>query len=425
MKKKLISGIVLIALAAAVTACGAEAPAPAETSAAAAVQTTTAEETTAAVTETSAETTAATETSAQTETSADETSAAEAEKHLSVPQYLESEVENGTICAEDNEDAILIRFDNTALAVTNDDEYPDLAKAVTGYMDKRNAYFTESKDSQIEGAQEQYSFSPDFFTGEYPGSYYLSFTVGVSQCDEKVFSFTDSEYGYSGGAHGGTYTTGVNFDSQTGKQLTISDICTDIPALVDILAAKLEADYSDAVDPSFTGSADYREVLTNAYGEDLSGYTDTLEDGTEFDRSGMNFVFTPDGIIFFTNQYDITDYASGTQDLTVLFCEAEGIFNEKYVSVGRDYVRKISPYMAYADLNGDGKGEYITSEPTHNDDWQTTGYVIKALGKEYTVETDPDKSDKYAAEAELEHKDGKFIYRLYDQDSEIICEIEL
>ena len=60
----------------------------------------------------------------------------------------------------------------------------------------------------------------------------------------------------------------------------------------------------------------------------------------------MNFMFVPHGVEFFANTYELADHAAGPQYLTILFSEAEGLFNEKYVTKEPDlppvYVKTVS-----------------------------------------------------------------------------------
>lgn len=49
--------------------------------------------------------------------------------------------------------------------------------------------------------------------------------------DSKVISFLFSDYVNSGGAHGGTCWSGVNFNPATGKPLSLTDLSDDIDAL--------------------------------------------------------------------------------------------------------------------------------------------------------------------------------------------------
>ena len=431
MKRYIIAAVCISFM---LTACG-NTPAPAgtgtqvtgtETSAVqssetsvSAAQTTASSETSASETSTSPSETAA------SISSAEETTVTVEEKPASLPVYTIQTTDGGIVSSEDDAKAALFEGKFDTLMISNADEYPLLAEKLSEIMKTSHDVYTEESEGLISTAKEHYSDFPESFDGGYPMKYYCTIDNSVTRCDDKVFSFINSEEGYGGGVHGWNTNIGKNIDSQTGEELALSDICTDIPRLVDILAEKLENDYSEAVTPDYQSLADYREVLTHAYGEDLQGYDETWEDGRVVHMNGMNFVFVPDGVMFFSNSYDLTSYAGGTQYLTVLFSEAEGLFNERYISVGGDFLIKYEPYNAfYIDTDNDGRGEKITSECILDDEWKTTGYSVKVGDKEYTVEDSSDGSD-YICMTELERKDGKYTIRLYNSDSVLLAEISI
>lgn len=382
-------------------------------------------ETTASAAESETEASTAPSETTSSAASEEETTVTAEEKPAALPEYTIQTTDGGTVTSEDEKEAPLFEGKFDTLMISNADEYPLLSEKLSEIMKTSHDVYTEESEGLISTAKEHYSNYSESFDGEYPMQYYCTIDNSVTRCDDKVFSFINSEEGYGGGVHGWNTNIGKNIDSQTGEELALSDICTDIPRLVDILAEKLENDYSEAVTPDYQSLADYREVLTHAYGEDLQGYDETWEDGRVFHMNGMNFVFVPDGVMFFSNSYDLTFYAGGTQYLTVLFSEAEGLFNERYISVGGDFLIKYELYNPfYIDTDNDGRGEKITSECILDDEWKTIGYSVKVGDKEYTAEDSSDGSD-YIRMTELERKDGKYTIRLYSSDSVLLAEITI
>lgn len=419
------NNIALICAALLLTACGTGSgntpQTQAETTQAAQTVTTAAEET-ATVTEKEEETsqTAAEETTVSEETT---TAAAEEEKQEEPPAYTLEKTDEDKITAEDNEAAVLFKGEYYKLVITNKDKYPKLADKIEQIMKIRHDTYEYSRQSMTESGQELYSYSPESFTDEWPMSCYANVTNNVSRCDSTVFSFMNTEDGYGGGAHGWYTKTSANIDSQTGEDITLSDLCTDIPKLVDVLAEKLEKEYSEAVELEWNNVSSYREVLTNAYGEDLLGYDKTYEDGDVYHLSGMYFVFVPDGVMFFTNNYDIAPYAAGTQELTVLFSEHEDLFNKKYATVGDDFLIREPQLAMFVDIDGNGEGEKVEVETTYdNEAWKVTAFTLKAGDKEYPIDYDSSREDYWNWTGELERKDGKYIYRMYDPDGALVTE---
>lgn len=410
------------------TACAA----PAQNTAQTEVQETTA----ASVEETTAEqTTAESETEAVTEaeTTAETTEATtEAPAVKAFPEF-ETKTDEDVVKADDNAEVTLYNGKYCNVSITNADEYSELAEGVKGNMKVVRDAYDYNAGEMKSMVHEHYENSPESFTGEYPMTYYDFSSVSVTRSDEKVFAYVVNNEGYSGGAHGWSMNTGTNFDAQTGKELELGDICNDIPRLVDILAQKLKDNYTWLfddnaawVDESVPYDEKPRTLLTSVYGEDLCGYDDTWEDGSVYHMNGMQFVFTPDGVTFFSNSYDLTSYAGGTQFMTVLFSEAEGLFNEKYVcEAGGDFsVRVDYGFDICVDLNGDGTAESIVVGTDYDEEnWTVKGFYVKAGDKTYPLDH---PVDEFAYDhGVLERKDGKYTFTLYKADDEILDEIAL
>ena len=402
------------------TACTAPTPAP-QTSQSA-------EQTTAETTSQTEETTVSeAQTTADTaESQPEETESITADTAaVAAPGYSLKTLDSKKITAEDNSDIILMTSELKLIEIT-DSDHPKLTEGLSAYNTIRHDSYDYECDDLSSIVKAHYEDYPESFTGEYPIMYSCFVSNSVTRCDSSIFSFINYEDGFSGGVHGWYVTEGVNFDTETGAELTVSDICTDIPALIDILADKLEQEYSEVLyntDSEESRTHDnYIKVLTEAYGADLMGYDKTWDDGSVFHLNAMNFAFVPDGVEFFTNQYDIAPYAAGTQSMTILFTEAEGLFNEKYISTGEDF---IADNITSIDINGDGKGELITYESIYDDDsdkWNIIGYRIAANGKEYTADS---SNGDYIARTSLERRDGKLTISLYNKDGDLLAGFDL
>ena len=366
--------------------------------------------------------TSAPETTAEpeTETTAETEDAPAADK---APAYDITLADESELMADDG-NTKLFESKLQQVSISAGSGYDKLAEAVDGHNKVRRDAYDYTCTNMKEDVQTHYADPLDSFSGEWSMMYYVSDEDRVYRCDSSVFSYMSSEEGYSGGAHGWNTSVGMNFDAQTGAELTAADICTDLPRLVDILADKLEKEYGEAVDPSWIEKDSYKSLLTYRYGEDLMGYDDTWDDGSVYHMSAMDFVFVPDGVMFFTDQYDIAPYAAGTQSLTVLFSEEEGLFNEKYISSGADFeIKSEGLYLDMrVDIDGDGKGERFSVKETFDDDWNITGYVVKIGDTEHTIDdVGPDERPV----SELIRKDGKYTYRMYSRDGDLLRELEL
>ena len=413
-KRTMILSVLMIAQ---LTACGAKevpsAPAAVQTEA---VTTTASQETAAeSSAETAAETTA--ETSAET-TEAPVTSETEATEApaKAYPEY-HSETVKDEIKSDDGA-ALLFGGTYNSIVFDSGDSYPELGKAVSAYMDTLKANFDEQRDELVGDAKERYTDSPDMFTGEYAMNYSNDTKCTVMRADDKVFSIAIGNEGFGGGAHGWYTTKGVSFDSQTGKELTLSDVCVDIPRLTEVLGKRLEEDYPELSGIQNIGSG--AELLANAYGKDLQGYTEQYEDDV-YEMPGVQFFFMPDGIMFEFNAYDLGTYAEGAQAVNILFSDEEGLFNEKYVSTGEDFHITADGY-SYMRFSDGGKTVSVSYDYEYDDDWNMKGITVKGFGKEEFFEYVPDNWD-YRLTVDIERKDGKYNYRLMASNGDVIADI--
>ena len=337
-----------------------------------------------------------------------------------IPIYHTETIDHGTVKSYDDA-AELFNGTFEYIVLDNEGVFPELAKAVTDEKDRTYEAFRERTDELSSMAKEDYEESPDRFTGEYAMIYSCNVNYNVMRSDEKIFSLYHSEEGYSGGAHGWHITTGVNFDAKSGQELTLSDVCADIPKLIDILGEKLEKDYPGLM--GFDSAESGRELLTDTYGDELQGGTGTFSDGTTYEKSTMNFIFTPDGITFFSNSYDLGSYAEGTQDITILFSEVPGLFNEKYVSSGEDFFISTTSDVSFEE---NGELQSISVEYDYDEtDWHIKGLTVKGPGKEEYFEYPADETDQpYLFTRTVERKNGKYTFRMFNSNGEKVIEAE-
>ena len=85
---------------------------------------------------------------------------------------------------------------------------------------------------------------------------------------------------YTGGVHGMYGYFGVNFDSVTGKQLKISDVCTNVEVLVKSIVTRL---IEDSPQSPFSNA---EEIIME-----------------QVIKETINFTIDPDGVSFYFNPY--------------------------------------------------------------------------------------------------------------------------
>lgn len=131
------------------------------------------------------------------------------------------------------------------------------------------------------------------------------YTYGeVAGGHKDVISYLVTKYAYTGGAHGMTALTSLNFDRKTGTLLTEGDFFTDgyEEKLSGLLTSHLEESLGENVDTSMLF---VKEISPNG-----------------------NFKVSADGVTYIYNQYEIGPYALGAIKVTVPWNELEGLIRK-------------------------------------------------------------------------------------------------
>ena len=164
------------------------------------------------------------------------------------------------------------------------------------------AYISGSVDEYRKDNLPLLEMSKDMPHASLSWSDYITGAVAGSHGD--ILSYTMTKYTYTGGAHGMTSETALNFDMKTGSLLTEGDFFKEsykekLPALLSgHLASSLE-------NPADTSMLFTREIGPNG-----------------------NFMVSPEGVTYIYNQYEIGPYVMGAIRVTVPWNELEGLIEE-------------------------------------------------------------------------------------------------
>ncbi len=217
-------------------------------------------------------------------------------------------------------------------------DYPELAKALEQYNSKYDA----DKDSVLETLKEEYAEVKDVYSDD--SSMYISENLkgSVLRADSNIVSILFDYEDFHGGAHGYYCTYGVNFDTQTGKELCLGDVIKDKDAFIKLVSEKFFEEYTK--NPDYTGLKDA--------GEELQGYDFNSNDN-------ILWSIDPEGVTVYFAPYTLGAFALGAQDISIYFDEAPEIFNEQYTRTCENYIMPLDAYKSVSIDTGTGKREKV------------------------------------------------------------------
>jgi len=207
-----------------------------------------------------------------------------------------------------------------------------------------------------------------------PWSYYS--TIAMERCDTKVLSYQRIFSSYLGGAHPNTYYGKANINVQTGEELNLSDVVTDMDA------------FSEKIWEALRGHDEIDEFYSE-WEDTVQTYYFDSEDTDPF-----VWVMTNDGITITFDPYVLSYYALGAVTIDIPYAGNEGLFKEEFLPDETRFCKKMTDY------GSDGLEMKIDLD---NDDIVET--VILQIEKQY------DEDYRYVENAKpvvIIEKDGDF-----------------
>ncbi len=249
-----------------------------------------------------------------------------------------------------------------------DDDFPQLKEAIDGYSESKEAYVLGAEFEELE--KEARDALPEM--GDYPMTFYVKFDTTVLRADTVVTSLLTHYEDFKGGAHGTYYNYGVNFDSATGKELSIKDVVDEdvLDELPGIIAEALLKRYGSEV---FYSDADTEEAIA----ETIKTYYGT-EAGYIY-SFGLGY----EGITFYFQPYELAPYAAGSISATLKYEDYPGLVDKKYAECASDYFISLDADMETLPHSTDTCYAYLSGD----DGWGTyEDLVINFNGKEFHEE---------------------------------------
>ncbi len=249
------------------------------------------------------------------------------------------------------------------------DSYKELSDALNEYNQSRYDLYKKNMDLCKEYAADDERFNDE--SGDFYGYYYtVDMDSSIQRSDSAVFSISEMTSTYMGGAHPFTAYTGYNIDSQTGKQLKISDIVTDKDAFIETVNEKLHEAYPD--------------IDSGSIVEDIKQTVSDMYDGK--DDINLQFYMDHDALEIMFSQYDLTCYAAGPEFISLYYKDCADLLNPAYTKTTRDFASKVDFSRPMTISSGDTSKTLVVSyEPASAEQYGSDCYelTIDLDGKEY------------------------------------------
>lgn len=142
-----------------------------------------------------------------------------------------------------------------------------------------------------------------------PGCWEVQLKGDTVYSTPKVLFYQLDHYSFAGGAHPNTFRSYHAFDLQTGKELQMKTFVSDSVALLNLVEAYFRKTEKISKDVNLEEEGYF--LLNNQFSIPVS------------------YVFTPKGVLFYYNPYEIAPYARGAIQFTIPYTELNGIMDRE------------------------------------------------------------------------------------------------
>ena len=230
------------------------------------------------------------------------------------------------------------KYTDVTLDKSMEKKYPHLAKALTETSAMRKRAMEEEKDNFIVTATEEFLNDSEAFS-----TYVSTLDVQVRRADSVAVSIVEDYNSETDRAF-----NCLNYDTESGNLLALSDVITDISKLPSIVE-------KETTSRIWQGESDVETAIPDYF-------KNTPEDDITWvlEYNGITFYFKP-GAIAPTN--------FGIQTSTVAFAEYPDLFNKEYTAVPDAYIVSLPLSSSFfTDLTGDGKSEELIVSGSYDPD---------------------------------------------------------
>ena len=247
-----------------------------------------------------------------------------------------------------------VSWQNLILDEESAKEYPQLAETLIERNRQMEESYQSMKEELMVSAMEIYEYGRDYYTPLNSSSAYY-----VERADENILSIRVDSSDYWGGAHGMYSSVGVNYNVNTGEELTLTDVLKSTEELPALLCENIVAQFPEEKDVF-----DTLEVT-------LEGYT----------PENYSWTMGYDGITFYFQPYEIAYYAMGLIKATISFDEMPELFQKEYTQSPQEgYCTALAIYKDYTlDLDSEDGAVNNLWLSEHYDTTEEIEYGLKRL----------------------------------------------
>lgn len=271
--------------------------------------------------------------------------------------------------------------------------YPELADALSAAADFYEVNMLEGFDMDKELAKELISSGAEGFN-----TLVSILDTHIRRADDVVLSILYDSYYYNGMNDGNRSFRGGNYDAETGKELYLPDVVTDIDEFAKVVEAE----------------------LFSTVGADIF-YSDTIieEYFKEYGADGTHWTLEYNGVTVYFGEGEIAGSGFGAINLTIEFAEYPELFNDKYTAVPEAYIVGL-PMKSnfYTDLDGDGSSDELTIADSYEGEFgvdRTLSLRISTSETDYTEKLMANDCEAYYVKT----ADGKnYLYVLMELEAQ-------
>lgn len=232
-------------------------------------------------------------------------------------------------------------YETVRLSEKAKEAYPALGEAMealsTVMSEQSESSYSEIKEAALSSWADHKGSAEDFSAGD------MTAEIEPVRCDGDVLSFFEmSNLYYPDSAHGITGYAGYNYDTSTGAAIALTDVVTDLSALLPAVAENLIA-LGDGLPVT-----DAESELKESFGED---------------GANLDWVLDRDALVLRFAPYEVASYARGVVEARVSYAKYPDLFTGKYGRYDGAFAKRLNPNVPVTlDLNDDGETEtvYVT-----------------------------------------------------------------